>query len=78
MPSVAMFDSQKKMLLGDHAAMILEDQKWGCGLRNFKTLLAAIDEHSFRDKASEKMFHEHIAEHEFDPKEINPYIVTAT
>ena len=78
MPSVAMFDTQKKMLLGDHAATILEDQKWGCGLRNFKTLLAAIDEHSFRDRASEKMFREHMAKHELDPKEINPYIVTAT
>lgn len=77
MPSVAMFDSHKRMLIGDQAAVILEDQKWGCGLRNFKTLLAAMDDPSFRDKESEKMFYEHMAEHAFDPKEINPYIITA-
>lgn len=78
MPSIAMFDSNKKLLLGKDAAVILENQKWGCGMRNFKTLLAAINEHSFRDKTSEGMFYEHVKGHKLNPEEVNPYVITAT
>ena len=77
MPAVAMFNSQRKILIGENAAAILENQKWGNGLRNFKTLLAAMDDSFFKDEISEKLFCEYIEGQKFDFRVVDPYIVTA-
>jgi hypothetical protein len=77
MPSLAMFDDKQKILLGDHAGRILENEKWGYGLRNFKTLLANIDGNSFKDELSEEMFNGHIMDKKLDHRGVTPFIIVS-
>lgn len=77
MPSVALFNGNGKLTIGAEAAKILEGQRWGQGIRNFKTLLAATDDRSFEDAVSRNTFNEHIIENKIDSKIVDPYIITA-
>ena len=76
-PSAVAFGSNGELLFGDEALKILDNSKWGYGLRNFKTLLAGQHDDSFKDSHSEEIFYDYVLEKGLDPKIIRPDVITS-
>jgi len=59
-PSVLIGDEQNQICIGEEAGEAVEAGKWGIGLRNFKTLLASVQNEAFVDKVSASRFNENL------------------
>ncbi|MDO8675479.1 MAG: hypothetical protein Q7K71_05110 [Candidatus Omnitrophota bacterium] len=59
-PSVLIGDEQNRIYIGEEAGEAVEAGKWGLGLRNFKTLLASVQNEDFVDKVSASHFKENL------------------
>ena len=71
------FGPDKTILIGDEAERILENEPVGCGLRNFKTLLAAKHDAAFQCPAAEKAFYDYVLNNGFTVNDVTPEVVTA-
>jgi len=75
-PSIIAFDDKKNILFGGAAVSYIENDRWGLGIKNLKTLVASKSSDSFKDEISEQLYQEYMASKNLNVEIYTPDLLT--